>query len=100
MELSQRRRVVSSHAPYLTRAEEAARLVPMAIQLEVIDGPDKGRTFPLDLGATIVVGRGRSARVRLNDVQVSREHCRIESASEGLVLTDAGSTGGTFVNGQ
>jgi serine/threonine protein kinase len=72
----------------------------MAIQLEVIDGPDRGRTFPLDFGATVIVGRGRSARVRLNDVQVSREQCRIESTAEGLVLTDAGSTGGTFVNGQ
>jgi hypothetical protein len=70
----------------------------MAIQLVVIEGPDKGQAFSLEPGAAFVIGRGRTARVRLNDVHVSREQCRIQPDDEGLVLTDTGSMSGTFVN--
>lgn len=72
----------------------------MALQLLVIAGPDKGQVFALSPAALLSVGRGRQARVRVNDVQVSREHCRIEATPGGLVLRDAGSTGGTYVNGE
>jgi serine/threonine protein kinase len=72
----------------------------MAIQLEVIEGPDKGQVFTLPPSATAVIGRVRTAAVRLTDLHISREQCRIEPKAEGLVLTDAGSTGGTLVNGE
>src|SRR5215831_18339205 len=75
-------------------------LTLMAIQLEVVDGPDKGQRFLLPPDGAAVIGRGRSAQVRLTDLQVSREQCRLHSAADGLILTDTSSTGGTAVNGQ
>jgi hypothetical protein len=72
----------------------------MPIRLVVIEGPDKGQVFNLPPDAPAILGRGRTAQVRVNDLHVSREHCRIETSPRGLVLTDAGSTSGTKVNGQ
>src|SRR5262249_42943379 len=72
----------------------------MAKQLVVIEGPDKGLSFPVTESATLSVGRGRPALVRLNDLHVSRLHCQVTPCGDHLVLTDAGSAAGTFVNGQ
>jgi hypothetical protein len=72
----------------------------MAKQLVVIEGPDKGQTFPLNDSVTLSVGRGRQALARLNDLHVSRLHCQITTCGDRLVLSDAGSAAGTFVNGQ
>ena len=72
----------------------------MALQLLVIEGPDKGQTFSLAPATFVAIGRGRSAQIRLNDMQVSREHCRICASGDGMVLSDAGSMGGTFVHGK
>ena len=72
----------------------------MARHLAVIAGPDAGQVFPLADGAAVAVGRGRQAPVRLTDLHVSRVHCRIAVAGDRLVLSDAGSTAGTLVNGR
>jgi len=72
----------------------------MALQVVIIEGPDQGHKFPLAPATFIVLGRGRSAQLRLNDPQVSREHCHIGASGDGIVVSDAGSMGGTFVNGR
>jgi TonB family protein len=49
---------------------------------------------------TIRVGKAGQAHLRLNDQNVSRQHCVIEIADSGEVrLTDLESTNGTLVNG-
>lgn len=45
-----------------------------------------------------IVGRLPSCQVVLNDSQSSRQHARFELQDEDLILTDLGSTNGTFVN--
>jgi len=72
----------------------------MAMQLQVIAGPDKGRTFVLTLGETLRVGRGQATPTRLNDPHVSRVHCELQVEAGGVTVVDAGSAGGTFVNGK
>jgi Protein kinase domain/Inner membrane component of T3SS, cytoplasmic domain len=72
----------------------------MARHLAVIAGPDAGQVFPLSDGPAVAVGRGRQALVRLTDLHVSRVHCTLAVAGDHLVLTDAGSTAGTLVNGR
>ncbi len=72
----------------------------MQAQLEVIAGADKGRVFPLSAGEPLIVGRGRQTVTRLNDLHVSRLHCRIEFRGEDVVITDLNSVGGTLVNDQ
>jgi serine/threonine protein kinase len=72
----------------------------MVLRLAVIAGPDQGRAFALPKGATVFVGRGHDTLVRLGDPHVSRLHCRVVVSDGRLLLADAGSTAGTFVNGQ
>lgn len=69
-------------------------------QLRVSAGPDQGLIFPLPEGKPLVIGRGHSADARVNDARVSRVHCKVEIQGGAAVLTDAGSSTGTLVNGQ
>ena len=48
----------------------------------------------------IVIGKSADADFILSDVLVSRRHAMLVGSSSGFILTDLGSTNGTFVNGQ
>jgi serine/threonine protein kinase len=69
-------------------------------QLVVIAGPDKGRSFALTDGQTIVIGRGEKTETKLKDPQVSRVHCQVQVHDGKALLVDAGSTAGTLINGK
>jgi serine/threonine protein kinase len=69
-------------------------------QLFVVAGPDQGRTFSLEDGQTLLVGRGRDSQTRLKDPRVSRIHCEIHGKGTQVTLVDSGSSSGTFVNGK
>lgn len=71
----------------------------MAAQLVVTLGPDLGRCFPLEPGATLQVGRSLTTGTRLTDATVSRLHCEITYDGEKAVLTNH-SIHGTWVNRQ
>jgi serine/threonine protein kinase len=71
----------------------------MMFQLIVTAGPDKGRTFTLQPGAKLSLGRSRSAAGRLSDPAVSRLHCEIEVEGEQTQLANR-SDKGTLVNGE
>jgi pSer/pThr/pTyr-binding forkhead associated (FHA) protein len=66
--------------------------------LRALDGPVAGRRFAL--GAHTRLGRTGDNDVPLADAQVSRRHALIQRVPGGYVLSDQGSTNGTFVNGQ
>lgn len=66
----------------------------------MLAGPEAGRTITLDDGATLKIGRGQASDMRLNDPRISRVHCTLEVGPEGVILSDAGSSGGAFVGGQ
>lgn len=72
----------------------------MHAQLVVIAGPDKGRSFALTEGQTLVLGRGQASNTQLNDPRVSRVHCVLQVDGGKVRLTDSGSAAGTLVNGQ
>lgn len=55
------------------------------------------KAFALGDSSELIIGRDDSCDIRIQAKTVSREHCAIETDSEGLVLRDLGSTGGTFV---
>ena len=67
--------------------------------LLIAEGADRGRQWTLDDGASLVVGRGRDADVRLDDESVSRTHCRFDALAGRVTVTDLGSRGGTELNG-
>jgi eukaryotic-like serine/threonine-protein kinase len=68
--------------------------------VEITHGPDKGRTFTLATGQTLLLGRAPSPGVGLRDPQVSRVHCRLQMEPGRVLLDDSGSAGGTWVNGE
>lgn len=69
--------------------------------LLVIQGADQGLRFELD-GSEITFGRGALNPIRLRDDEVSRTHAhiRFEESASGFVVSDRGSSNGTFVNGE
>jgi serine phosphatase RsbU (regulator of sigma subunit) len=66
--------------------------------LELIEGHDSGHRFIVGpAGATI--GRTAPADIVLADSEVSRNHCRLALDGDVLMVTDLGSTNGTFIDG-
>ena len=72
----------------------------MNMLLVVVNGPDRGRTFPLADGQTLAIGRGQSSNTQLSDPHVSRVHCHVEVDGGKVRLIHSGGSGGTLVNGQ
>jgi pSer/pThr/pTyr-binding forkhead associated (FHA) protein len=67
-------------------------------QLVVIKGLDQGKTFALQEGQDIVIGRGKDTTLQLTDPRTSRKHCLIEVRSDQIRVLDTGGSGGTHVN--
>lgn len=67
--------------------------------LVVTEGAEHGRI--IELGAEAVsIGRTPPCEVVLRDVELSRSHCRVLLHRDGVLVTDLGSTNGTFVDGR
>jgi diguanylate cyclase (GGDEF)-like protein len=60
-------------------------------------GVGMGTRYPLG-DASLVIGRGAEADIRINDHSVSRRHARIQPGADGYYAIDLQSTNGTFVN--
>jgi len=70
-----------------------------ALSLQPLAG---GRSFALEVGHTVVLGRGRQCEVVLADDTVSSSHARLEFKGQGgrVTVTDLNSSNGTFLNGR
>ena len=60
-------------------------------------GPAAGMSFPL--AGRMSIGRSPQTDICIADDALSRNHAVIECGPQGCVLTDSGSTNGTYVNG-
>ena len=65
----------------------------------VLAGDRMGEMVELDPTYT-TVGRGLTATVRINDEGISRTHAAVTVDKGVYYLSDAGSTNGTFANGE
>ncbi len=73
----------------------------MAASLFVISGRDQGTRFELDAeGGALSIGRDSGNRIHLHDTEVSRRHAEVRRHAGAVVLTDLGSSNGTFVNNE
>ncbi|WP_223788661.1 FHA domain-containing protein [Marinicella meishanensis] len=66
--------------------------------LRGVSGAYFGKTYPLR-GSTII-GRHSECHICVNADGISRKHAQIDAEATGLVVTDLGSSNGTFVNGK
>jgi DNA-binding NtrC family response regulator len=76
----------------------SAPLAPSRFELVVVAGPDAGARATLDTArGKLLVGTGPLCDLRLTDPTVSRRHASIELTELGVLLSDLGSTNGSFV---
>ncbi len=66
--------------------------------LLVLDENGPPRRVALNL-LPLTIGRSAPSEIILEGSTVSRRHCRFERCDDHIVITDLGSTNGTFVNG-
>lgn len=72
----------------------------MRVILNVISGPQTGRSFKFDRHDTFMIGRSDDSHFCLpHDRYFSRHHCLVEIAPPQAFMRDLGSTNGTYVNG-
>ncbi|WP_169978645.1 DUF4123 domain-containing protein [Tautonia rosea] len=71
----------------------------VAAILEVLAGPDSPRSFRIEPGTTVRIGRADSADFILTDRSLSRFHFSLFLRDSTIELHDASSRFGTFVNG-
>lgn len=89
---------IADRADHPLSPEEAANIEGLSgFALVVEKGPRTGMTFLLREGNT-TVGRHPESDIFLNDVTVSRHHCRFVTTPDSLTVEDSGSTNGTYVN--
>jgi serine phosphatase RsbU (regulator of sigma subunit)/pSer/pThr/pTyr-binding forkhead associated (FHA) protein len=68
--------------------------------LVTIKGPNTGQRFVLDGAECLGIGRQGDSAIYLESLAVSRQHARLICAGGSYFIEDAGSSNGTFVNGQ
>jgi len=71
--------------------------VPGAGLLVVRAGPNAGATFAVDKDL-VTAGRHPDSDIFLDDITVSRRHAEVRRVGDVLVVTDAGSLNGTYLN--
>lgn len=69
------------------------------IQLKVIKGTDQNRTFEINPGDSLLVGRGDASDTQIKDPAMSRAHFRIAYQDGEIVIQDQNSASGTILNG-
>lgn len=67
-------------------------------RLIVLAGGNVGEMY--EIGQELVLGRSRSADVRLHGDGISRKHARVHVDGSDVLFEDLGSTNGSYVNGE
>ncbi|MEK7866216.1 MAG: FHA domain-containing protein, partial [Planctomycetota bacterium] len=62
------------------------------------NGPRAGRAIDIPRETALRVGRANECEIRLNDIRLSKVHCRIDIYEGELRVSDLDSSNGTFVN--
>src|ERR1700726_3444219 len=71
----------------------------MDVQMKVLQGKPHGHCLRFAKGE-FIFGRGLECHIRPDSDWVSRQHCLLRVADDGVYLRDLGSRNGTLVNGR
>ena len=74
-------------------------MTSLSLSLVMRSGPTPGQAYELAKDE-ISIGRGTTNDIVVHDTEVSRKHARLTLQSGGYLIEDAGSTNGTYVDGQ
>ena len=87
----------SAEPPASQKTEGIERNTPEAdgCLIQVIEGADAGTSYEL-LRGKAVVGSREGCQLRLSDPTVSGSHVEVEVRADGVLVTDLGSTNGTY----
>lgn len=66
--------------------------------LRFLNGPLAGQVMPLTKNSTLI-GRASGCDIKIPSGSISKEHTRIEIFDDKIIVSDAGSRNGTFLNG-
>ncbi|MBX3020837.1 MAG: FHA domain-containing protein [Bdellovibrionales bacterium] len=66
--------------------------------IRFLNGPLAGQVVPLTKNSTLI-GRAPGCDIKIPSGSISKEHTRIEIFDDKVIVTDAGSRNGTFING-
>jgi two-component system response regulator HydG len=82
-----------------TRRQATSVVVaPTSFEVVVVEGRDVGARAPLDAASgKLLVGTGPVCELRLTDPTVWRRHASIELTEIGILVSDLGSTNGSFL---
>jgi len=83
---------------HLVDLERSPRLSLQRHRLELLNGPDAGKSWDLPDGE-VRVGKTAENDVAIPDATVSRHHFSLTRDRQGILLRDLGSTNGTFLDG-
>lgn len=78
--------------------DAASKVNPTELSLLVTGGPLTGTLLPLHGGQTVTIGRSPASTLVLDDKYASGNHASLTLQGDSWVLTDLGSTNGTFVD--
>lgn len=67
--------------------------------LVVLEGTGVGEIFKIEK-SLVVIGRDAKCDIRIWEEGISRQHAKIEKQQNVFIISDMGSTNGTFVNGE
>jgi two-component system response regulator HydG len=80
------------------RQETSVPVAPASFEVVVVEGRDVGARASLDAASgKLFVGTGPLCELRLTDPTVSRRHASIELTELGVLVSDHGSTNGSFI---
>ncbi len=79
------------------RGDQSAESAPVeaAATLQVLEGPEAGREYPLAAGAN-QVGRSRASEIRISDPMASNRHMRV-NVTDMVEIIDLNSANGVFI---
>ena len=73
---------------------------PCVVTLQILTGPDVGKSCRLQPGQCFTFGRSSRGLNLQSCIKVSSRHCTVELRGSTVLVTDLGSTNGTFVGSQ